>query len=357
MRRSARLAVAAVVGIQLLLSGSAHAAGTPAQSCAGAKMKAAGKSAGLKLACHAKAARRGETVDSSCLARATAKLASSFAKAESRGGCITTGDASGITDMIDSSVGAFVAALRPTTSANRCAGVKLNATGKKVTTRLGCHGKATRKGAAVDPQCLAKADARFSATFTGAEAHGPCLTNGDAGDIEDQVDDLVNDVVAALPSGSGTTTTTTLGAVCGNGIVEGNEQCDTNPEPICVSSGRSGCFPAGNPEECNCCTTPGETGLIDVGGTVPNECCDGQTPQPAGPGAYFCPGTCGTMPFPTCGGSCQPGRTCVALRFAGVDQCGCVLPGPCGGTPPACTVGECPAGQVCSGDACACFAM
>src|SRR5260370_501432 len=114
MHRSARLAVAvAVVGFPLLVSGSGHAAGTPAQNCAGAKMKAAGKSAGLKLACHAKAARRGAAVDSSCLARATAKLAASFAKAESRGGCITTGDGNGITDMIDSSVGAFVAALRP----------------------------------------------------------------------------------------------------------------------------------------------------------------------------------------------------------------------------------------------------
>jgi hypothetical protein len=191
-----------------------------------------------------------------------------------------------------------------------------------------------------------------------AEAHGPCPTNGDAGDIEDQVDDLVNDVVAALPSGSGTTTTTstTLGApICGNGIVEGNEQCDTTPEPICVSSGRSGCFPAGNPEECKCCTAPGETGLVDIGGTVLNECCDGQAPQPASPGAYFCPGTCGIMPFPTCGGSCQPGRTCVPLTFGGVDHCACVSPGPCSGTPPACTAGECPAGQVCSGDACACF--
>jgi hypothetical protein len=54
------------------------------------------------------------------------------------------GDA--VAAVIDSSVGAFVAALRPTTAANRCAGKKLNATGKKVKTKLGCHGNACRKG-------------------------------------------------------------------------------------------------------------------------------------------------------------------------------------------------------------------
>lgn len=347
--RSARLALAGAVvaSYVLLLSAAARATGTPAQVCAGAKMSAAGKSAGLKLACHAKAAQRGATIDATCLARATDQLASSFTKAESRGGCITTGDATGISDMIDSSVDAFVTALRPTASENRCASVKLKATGKKVKTKLGCHGKATRKGSAVDSQCLAKAEALFSSSFAVGEAHGPCLTTGDAGSIEDQVDDLVNDVVAA----------TTLGTpMCGNGVREGSEQCDTNPEPICQSSGRSGCFPAGHLEECKCCTAPGETGLIDIGGQVPNECCDGQSPQPAGPGAYLCPGTCQTSSFPACGGSCQVvGTICAPLTFGGVALCGCVPPVPCSGTPPMCTAGQCPAGQVCSGDACTCF--
>lgn len=354
--RFGRSALAAVVAYQLLLSADARATGTPAQVCAGAKMKAAGKSAGLKLSCHAKASRQGGTVDATCLAKATDKLASSFSKAEAHGGCSTTGDAAGISDTIDSSVGAFAAALRPTASANRCAGFKLKATGKKVKKKLGCHGKATRKGVAVDSECLAKAEAHFSSSFADAEAHGPCLTTGDAGGIEDQVDQLVNDVVAALPSGGGTTTTT-LGAVCGNGVREGSEQCDTNPEPICQSSGRSGCFPAGDADECKCCTAPGETGLIDVGGQVPNECCDGQGPQPAGPGAYFCPGTCTSSSFPACGGSCEPGKVCAPVRFGGVDLCGCVPPVACSGTPPMCTVGQCPPGQVCSGDACACFVV
>src|SRR6185369_8476563 len=196
-----RVLLVAIVTISpLIAAGVGHASGTPAQVCAGAKMKAAGKSAGLKLGCHAKGARRGATVDSACLAKATTKLSDAFTKAESRGGCNTTDDADDVTNRIDSSVGAFVAGLRPTTAANRCAGSKLKATGKKAKAKLGCHATATRKGVAVDPQCLAKAEARFASTFSATEAHGPCLTTGDAGAIESGVDDLVNDVVAALPS-------------------------------------------------------------------------------------------------------------------------------------------------------------
>jgi len=123
--------------------------------------------------------------------------------------------------------------------------------------------------------------------------------------------------------------------------------------PVAMTLLGIGCFPAGDPDECKCCTAPGETGLI--GGTVLNECCDGQSPQPGGPGAYFCPGTCSLTPFPTCGGNCQPGRVCGPVSAAGTFYCACVPPGPCSGTPPMCTAGECPVGQYCSGDACTCF--
>jgi hypothetical protein len=309
--------MAVVVAVSaMILPGIADGAGTPSQVCAGAKLKAAGKNAGLKLACHGKSARKGVAVDATCLAKADGKLLQAFTKAEQKGGCLTTGDANDVSDAIDSSVGASVALLRPIQSGNRCVGVKLKATGKKAKTKLGCHAKATRKGLSVDTQCLAKTEARFAATFASAEAHGPCLTNNDADGIESQVDNLVNQLVAALPSN--TTTTTVPGPVCGNGVVEGSEQCDTDPQAICIAGGRSGCFASGNPDECECCTMPGETGQVDVGGT--NECCDGSPPQPAGPGAYFCAGTCSAGPFPTCGGSCQSGTTCVPMRFGGVDS-------------------------------------
>jgi hypothetical protein len=363
MHRPVLLAFAAAIVLTplLLCANVAHASGTPAQVCAGAKLKAAGKTAGLKLGCHGKAALHGTTVDSTCLANATAKLSSAFAKAESRGGCNPTGDVNGVGALIDSSVGAFVAALRPTTSANRCAASKLKATGKKVKTKLRCWAKATGKGVTVDPQCLTKAETRFASAFSSADAHGPCLTTGDAGGIESQVDDLVNDVVAALPSGTATTTTTTTSSTsttavaptCGNGVVEGSEQCDGGSVPICATSGRSGCFPAGGPDECKCCTLPGEIAQIALSGQ--NACCDGSSPQPAGPNFYSCQGTCGSTPFPTCGGSCLPGMICAPVRIPVSDLCACVPPDPCGGTSPSCTGAECPAGQACDSSTCSCF--
>src|SRR5262249_45673323 len=182
----------------------------------------------------------------------------------------TTGDADDITALMDSTIGAFVAALRPTPPANRCAGVKLKATGKKVKAKLGCWGKAVRKGIGVDSQCLAKAEARFASSFASAEASGSCLTTGDAGDIETDVDHLVNQVVAALPfnpliTTTTSSTTTTIVAVCGNAVVEGSEQCDGAADPSCAAGGRSGCFPSGGPKQCKCCTLPGEVAQIDLG--------------------------------------------------------------------------------------------
>ena len=51
----------------------------------------------------------------------------------------------------------------------KCASAKQKAAGKKEAAKLGCHAKATRKGVAVDSQCLAKAEARFASTFSSAE--------------------------------------------------------------------------------------------------------------------------------------------------------------------------------------------
>ena len=112
------------------------------------------------------------------------------------------------------------------------------------------------------------------------EAHPPCLTTGDTDAVEIDVVDLVEDVVAALP---------TEPSSCGNGVIDDGEQCDTTLEPVCAAGGRSGCYPAGAPNECRCCTLTGETGLVDPSGVGLNECCSGVGPVPAGPGAYFCP--------------------------------------------------------------------
>src|SRR5262245_22231061 len=163
MNRPLLLALGTVAFPLLVASGIGHAAGTPAQVCAGTKLKATGKAAGAQVVCHAKATQKGIAVDLACLVNADTKLAGAFAKAEEKGGCASIGDAGTIGGLLDSSVGAFVAALRPVADANRCAAAKLKASGKKAKTKLACHAKATARGLAVDPTCLTKAEGRFAA--------------------------------------------------------------------------------------------------------------------------------------------------------------------------------------------------
>src|SRR5262245_22759004 len=243
------LLVVTAVSLQLLgLSVVGHAAGTAGQVCAAAKLKATAKAASDSVTCHAKATQKGIGADPSCLAKAETRLTDAFAKAEVEGGCVTAGDASAIDALVGSSVGAFVGALRPVADANRCAAAKLKAAGKKAKTKLGCHAKAAKQGGLVDPGCLAKAEERFTAAFGKAEGKPPCLTSGDAAAVEDSVDGLVDDAVSALPPATTTTTTTTtLPTACGNGVIEGDEQCDGQANcvdcllgvPLCCSLG---CF-------------------------------------------------------------------------------------------------------------------
>jgi cysteine-rich repeat protein len=77
------------------------AGGSDAQACASSKRKAAGKKASGRLKCRAKAAKRAEPVEGNCLAKADGKLAASFSKAESKGGCATAGDSGSICSAVD----------------------------------------------------------------------------------------------------------------------------------------------------------------------------------------------------------------------------------------------------------------
>jgi hypothetical protein len=332
------------------LSSVGHAGGPPAESCTGAKLKASGKAAGARVACHAKAAEKEIAADPACLAKADTKLAAAFARAEAEGGCATIGDVGEIDVTLDSSVGAFVAALRPVMTANRCAAAKLKATGKKAKTKLSCHAKATGRGLAVEPACLARAETRFEAAFAKAEARPPCLTTGDAAAVESLVDDLVADAVA--------------GILCGNGVREGSEECDGTEffEPE-VPGGFTPCPGAALPRclsDCRCCARS----VCAVPG-FEIQCCPGYycpPLPPPGPMQFsFCvpiptttttttlPTACGDSAFPTCGGTCPAGFACEGVSYReNIDQlpsCGGVG---CGNGPTqTCTCVA--AGSVCGG--------
>ena len=101
------------------------AAPTPARRCATAKLKAAGQTAAGLLGCHASAVKRGDPLDAGCLAKSHAKLTSAFARAESKGGCASSGDSGAVTSTLDDFVAALAAALADgfTTDCRRCAAV------------------------------------------------------------------------------------------------------------------------------------------------------------------------------------------------------------------------------------------
>lgn len=100
----------------LSVTGVAVALQDPARTCAARKQKAAGMKALAKIRCHAAATARGTTVDSACLARAEQRFAAAWARAESTGGCATSGDEGRIEADVDQFVAAVVVALPATTT-------------------------------------------------------------------------------------------------------------------------------------------------------------------------------------------------------------------------------------------------
>src|SRR5262245_28715349 len=77
----------------LVSAPGARAATTPEQKCAAAKLKAVKRKVNAERRCQKAALAKAVAVAASCLAKAQEKFADAFAKAESKGGCKTEGDA------------------------------------------------------------------------------------------------------------------------------------------------------------------------------------------------------------------------------------------------------------------------
>jgi len=168
-----------------------------ASTCAARKLDASRKKASRKLKCHRKAVRDGTRVDVDCLTKEDTRFLDRFARAEERLDCLTSGDAAGVEDTVDTLVADLVAALRPLTP-SRCTSSKIVAVDLKGRDKLGCHSAAANTGGAVDPACLADAEANFADDFVIAEGRGDCYTTGDAGDIETSIDVVVDAFVFLL---------------------------------------------------------------------------------------------------------------------------------------------------------------
>lgn len=105
-----RVRVLLVVGFVAAGIGIGHARVVPQRASALAKSKAAAKSLGAQLKCWQKAIAKGSvTPDAECLAVADEKLAAAIAKVDAKGGCIVSGDASGIGSTVDACVEGVVA--------------------------------------------------------------------------------------------------------------------------------------------------------------------------------------------------------------------------------------------------------
>ena len=86
-----------------------RAAETPAQKCAVAKNKAAAKKVAAKLKCWEQALAKGAaSPDMACLMAAETKFTTAIMKAEAKGGCVVTGDASRIEGVADTCVSDIV---------------------------------------------------------------------------------------------------------------------------------------------------------------------------------------------------------------------------------------------------------
>jgi cysteine-rich repeat protein len=222
-----------IVAVAFAVATMVAFAGVPAgaqDKCAGSKLTATGKKCDGKLKCVAKAAGKGVAVDGSCLAKAEARFATAFGKAESKGGCTTIGDAPALEAKVDAHVADVRAELWDDEPAeNDCASAKVRAAGKKCLCKMQCSSKGAKAGGAADPLCMQKCEQRFATGFAKAESKGGCTTTADAAAIEAKVDAFVSDVTADLQPTTTTTTsttTTTLPAVCGDSAIGALEECD-----------------------------------------------------------------------------------------------------------------------------------
>ena len=84
--------------------------------CAASKQKAAAKKLSDKVKCYGKAIKKAIAVDPACLTKAETKFQGAFTKAESKGGCLTTGDVGSIETLMDNTLDDLLEALPATTT-------------------------------------------------------------------------------------------------------------------------------------------------------------------------------------------------------------------------------------------------
>ena len=135
-------------------------------------MKAVGKKEAGILACSAKEATKGTSIEPACNMKVEGKFTTAYDKPT---GCMPAAPTSTQCETIaDDCRDKLRAALLDgnETTPSKCEAARLKAAGKKASAKLGCYAKAVAKGLAVDSGCLDKAE-RWSTTSASTSRSRP----------------------------------------------------------------------------------------------------------------------------------------------------------------------------------------
>lgn len=244
--------ISTLVAALLTLGVTLAVADTDADRCAGSKTKAAAKYAKVVFSCHARALRKAELVDPSCIDKAVAKLTSFFDKAELAAGCVTSDDEDETRDAVDATLTTVAGLLDPdpTKQAQTCASSKLRLSGRGFGAGLGCYGKAAIRSLGPDENCFARTEKKLISAFRKAEARGGCTT----------VDDY--EAIAGLSSESTESLVRSLSPVCGDALLGPAQECEAPEDAACPGLCNQSCI----------CVFPPECG--DGVAELPEECDD-----------------------------------------------------------------------------------
>lgn len=199
------------------------AADAAVDRCGASKSRAAAKLAKGLFACHASALRAGEVADPDCIAKAEARIALSFDRAEAIGGCVTTDDEAAAGLAVETARAAIDALLAPgpDEEARACASAKLKTAGRHIHGRLACYGKAASRSQGPAGECLARAGERLTSGFSKAEDRGGCTATNDVEAARSIDDAAVEELVRALSP------------VCGDAIQGPSQQCEGVEDAAC----------------------------------------------------------------------------------------------------------------------------
>jgi hypothetical protein len=356
----------AVVLVALVLASPGRADVPQSSACSRMKLRAVANQLRHVGACELRAARRGEFANLACLARAQAGLEQAFTRADAGAGCAVPTDPAEHGERMEQVGTGLARSVLFVAIPSRCNTTWLKGLSRLLIDLLRIRGRdRIAPDAARLDAALASAETRYAAAKAAGIAAGDCLNPADLPDyvrnvfeplIEQELSRLLpvcgNDLLepteecdgvyqSACPGNCQADCTcppicgdakinlpweecdrTALGGCqacrydctcntatsCGNGIVDGSEQCDAALGPCFIDTE---CVGAGLPGECTCCST----GLCSIffGGCCPGLTCVA-TGGPGGEGdcapVAACSGlhqVCGLYGLPCCAGfACAP---------------------------------------------------